>query len=352
MKIGSTSVGDGCPAYFVADIAANHDGSLQRAVDLIHRCAEAGANAAKFQNFLASTIVSDKGFKELKSLSSHQSSWKKSVYDVYESASLSLEWTPVLQEECKKAGIDYFTAPYDLCLVDKLESFTCAWKVGSGDITWHELIEKLSRNNKPLLIATGASELSDVQAAMSIAQKYTSDIVLMQCNTNYTASLDNLNYVNLSVLRLYQKLFPGITLGLSDHTPGHSTVLGAIAFGAKVIEKHFTDDVLRDGPDHAFSMDPNTWSEMVLRSRELEAALGDGHKRVEANEQETYVLQRRAIRASRSLTPGTIISRDDITLLRPCPIGFLSPADLTNVIGRQIIDSLDEGDPITLDKIA
>ena len=103
----------------------------------------------------------------------------------------------------------------------------------------------------------------------------------MQCNTNYTASLDNFKYIQLNVLKAYRLHYPELILGLSDHTPGHTTVLGAVAFGARMIEKHFTDDTTRDGPDHAFSMNPHTWREMVCRTRELEYALGNGIKRVE-----------------------------------------------------------------------
>ena len=120
MKIGSKLIGLDSPSYFVADIAANHDGDLNRAIDLIYKCAEAGADAAKFQNFKASTIVSDLGFKNLHSGLSHQEGWDKSVYKVYEQASLSIDWTFPLKEACTKAGIDYFTAPYDLNIINQL----------------------------------------------------------------------------------------------------------------------------------------------------------------------------------------------------------------------------------------
>ena len=119
-------------------------------------------------------------------------------------------------------------------------------------------------------------------------------LCIMQCNTNYTAENDNFNYLNLNVLKAYKKKFPGIVLGLSDHTPGHSSVLGAIALGARMVEKHFTDNNNRIGPDHKFSMNPSSWKEMVDRSRELESSLGDGNKKVERNELETVVLQKKS----------------------------------------------------------
>ena len=131
----------------------------------------------------------------------------------------------------------------------------------------------------------------------------------MQCNTNYTASLENFKYINLNVLKTFKKLYPDLILGLSDHTPGHSTVLGAVALGAKIIEKHFTDENEREGPDHKFSMNPHSWKEMVARTRELENALGGEIKKVEANEYETVILQRRAIRASSDLLSGATLEK-------------------------------------------
>ena len=243
---------------------------------------------------------------------------EKSVYSVYDAAALSLEWTESLKEKCDECKL-IFTAPYDLDFIPILEPHVCAWKIGSGDISWSDLILKLSKSEKPLLIATGASSMADVKSAMNVAQKNTDKLVLMQCNTNYTGSLENFKYINLDVLKSYKEEFPGVVLGLSDHTPGHSTVLGAITLEARVIEKHFTDDTTRDGPDHKFSMDPTTWSEMIIRARELENALGDGKEKVEENERETYILQRRALRASEDLSSGTLLTTENIIPLRPCP---------------------------------
>ena len=168
----------------------------------------------------------------------------------------------------------------------------------------------------------------------------------MQCNTNYTGSIENFKYINLNVLKTYAQNFPTVILGLSDHSPGHSTVLGAIALGARVIEKHFTDDVRRHGPDHGFSMDPKSWSEMVRRCRELEAALGDGIKRVESNEEETAVLQQRCLRATKNLPIGHVLTTDDVEALRPATLGALRPFLLEEILGKRIKRKLDFGDPL------
>ncbi len=169
----------------------------------------------------------------------------------------------------------------------------------------------------------------------------------MQCNTNYTASSENFKYINLNVLKEYKARYPDVILGLSDHTLGHATVLGAVAFGARVIEKHFTDDMMREGPDHKFSMDFNSWKEMVDTTRELEVALGSKSKKIEDNEKETVVLQRRAIRAKNDLQVGVSITRDMIEVLRPCPKNALPPYRIDEILGKTLINHIVSGECVT-----
>jgi N-acetylneuraminate synthase len=332
------------PTYFIADIAANHDGDLEKAKDLIYLCKEAGADAAKFQHFKAKSIVSDYGFKNLPKNNSHQASWKKSIFDVYQDASLNPDWTPILKETCDKAGITFFTSPYSFDLVDLVDSFVPAYKVGSGDITWTHIIQHMCSKGKPMLLACGASEQKEVDIAVATILANTSDIVLMQCNTNYSASLENFKYVNLNVIQTFKNKYPNMILGLSDHTPGHATVLGAVAFGARVIEKHFTDNNERSGPDHKFAMNPQSWKEMMSRSRELEAALGDGVKVVEENEKETVVLQRRSIRVTKDLPAGAILQDTDLEVLRPAPRDSICPYEISEIIGKKVNRAIAHGD--------
>ena len=166
----------------------------------------------------------------------------------------------------------------------------------------------------------------------------------MQCNTNYTGSDENFKFINLNVLKTFKNEFPNILLGLSDHTPGHETVLGAIALGARVIEKHFTDDIKRSGPDHPFSMDPKTWKAMIESSRKLEKALGNGRKKVENNELKTVVLQRRATRVVKNIYAGQRISLDDIEFQRPCPQDAITPNHAYRFIGKKIKRNVMAGD--------
>tara|TARA_B100000029_G_scaffold511399_2_gene605343 strand:- start:465 stop:1523 length:1059 start_codon:yes stop_codon:yes gene_type:complete len=343
MEINKRKIGENEPVYFIADIAANHDGDLNRAKDLIYLASEAGADAAKFQHFQAETIVSNKGFIDLGVNSSHQSSWNKSVFEVYKDASISLDWTDELKKTCDDAKIDFFTSPYSLDLVDYIDKFVPAYKIGSGDITWIEIIQKIASKNKPYILATGASNIDEVKNAVESAYKINKNLALLQCNTNYTGSLENFNFINLNVLKTYKKLFPNIILGLSDHTPGHSTVLGSISLGARIIEKHFTDDNNRKGPDHLFSMNPITWKTMIESSKELELALGDGKKRIEKNEFDSAVVQRRSIFVKKNIKKGQIIEKKDIEFLRPCSNKSIPPYEAHNVIGRKTKISLIEG---------
>ena len=342
-KIGSHTVGGDHPTYFIADISANHDGELERAKMLIHQAKEAGADAAKFQNFRARQIVSDYGFRTMGSQLSHQSTWKKSVFEVYQDASIPFDWTPILKEECDKVGIDYFSSPYDFEAIEMLDPYVPAYKIGSGDITWLEALERMARAGKPVILATGASTIGEVQRAVHTILAINPQLVLMQCNTNYTASLENFDHIHLRVLNTYRTMFPEVVLGLSDHTSGHATVLGAVVLGARVVEKHFTDDTSRIGPDHPFSMTPQTWKDMVDRTRELERALGSGDKAVAGNEEQTVIVQRRCLRAARDIQIGETFSRDMIDVLRPATPGAIMPYEIEAVVGLRALINIPEG---------
>lgn len=343
LKIGKSLIGPHHPTYFIADISANHDGNLERAKVLIQLAKEAGADAAKFQNFRAPKIVSDYGFKSMQGQVSHQSSWKKTVFEVYSDASIPFDWTPILKEECDKVGIDYFSSPYDFEAVDYLDTFVPAHKIGSGDIDWLEMLEHIARKGKPVILSSGAATIGEVQQAVHRILAINQQLVLLQCNTNYTANPVNFDHINLRVLQTYQTLFPDLVVGLSDHTRGHATVLGAVALGGRVIEKHFTDDTSRVGPDHPFSMTPATWREMVERTRELERALGSGDKSISGNETETTIVQRRCLRAARDIKAGECFTRDMIDVLRPATPGAIRPDRVLEVVGTRALKDIPLG---------
>ena len=284
VKINNRKIGKNEPVYFIADIASNHNGDLVHAKELIHACAESGVDAVKMQNFNAETIVSDYGFKNLSGVQTHQSKWKTSVFDSYKAASIPFEWTLELKGLCDKLGLDYFTSPYSIEITKAVAPYVSAFKLGSGDITWHEEIKVMAGFDKPVLIATGASQISEVKMAVEAAMQANTQLILMQCNTNYTASKnedieltkERFSNINLKVLETYAKLWPEIPLGLSDHTHGDLTVLGAVGlYGCCAVEKHFTLDNSKTGQDHAFSMMPNEWLSMVKNTATLKSMLCD-----------------------------------------------------------------------------
>jgi N-acetylneuraminate synthase len=206
------------------------------------------------------------------------------------------------------------------------------------------MLRKVASKNKPVLLATGASEVEEVERAANEVLRLNPNLVLMQCNTNYTGNLENFRHIHLRVLESYRSMFPEVVLGLSDHTQGHATVLGAVALGARVVEKHFTDDNSREGSDHPFSMMPAAWREMVDRTRELECSLGSSRKFVAENEQQTVVVQRRCLRAAGDLKAGTILQENMLEALRPAPRESVPPYDLARVIGKKLTRDLPRGE--------
>lgn len=379
-EIGKNKIGKNQPVYFIADIASNHNGDLIKAKELVHACSESGVDAIKMQNFTAETIVSDYGFKHLEGLETHQSKWQTSVFDSYDAASIPLDWTKELRVLSEKLGMDYFTSPYSPELTKAVAPYVSAFKLGSGDITWHEQIELMSCLEKPILIATGASDFEEVKMAVSIARRHTDEIILMQCNTNYTAkhgedesvTRDRFSNINLKVLQTYANQWPDMYLGLSDHTHGNLTVLAAVGlYDCVAVEKHFTLDSKQTGQDHAFSMMPKEWLEMVEKtkllkkdikatdefndkfikvksfaedSQYLDLVIGNGLKRISQNEENTVIVQRRAIRAKHDLNRGRQLTKEDLDFLRPCPKDAIPPYKNQNLIGKRLKRDIPKGD--------
>jgi len=173
--------------------------------------------------------------------------------------------------------------------------------------------------------------------------KINRQLCLMQCNTNYTASPENYDHIHLNVLRTYATMFPDVVLGLSDHTHGNATVLGAVTLGARMIERHFTDSNDREGPDHKFALNPADWAHMVEETRLLERALGSADKFIAENEQQTKVVQRRCLRAARAIQAGEVFTRDMIDVLRPATPGAIKPFEIPSVIGTRALTDLPFG---------
>ncbi len=352
IEVHGQKIGSQHPTYFIADIAANHDGDLKRAVELIRLAKSAGADAAKFQNFRAPKIVSEYGFNSLGEQLSHQAKWKKSVFEVYEDASIPFEWTPTLRDACDEFGIHYFSSPYDYEAIEMLDAYVPAYKAGSSLISWPQATVRMAEFGKPILIATGDSDMADVERVMDMVLPINKQVVLMQCNTNYTAAEGNYDHLHLNVLKTYAAKWPDVILGLSDHTQSPAPVVGAVALGARVIERHFTDDNSREGPDHRFALNPDNWAYMVEEVRILERALGSSEKFVAENERETYIVQRHCLRVARDVKAGEIFTEDMLEVLRPATPGALMAWDIPSVVGKKAASDMPFGKEIRQEDLA
>lgn len=331
IKIGSRMVGQKHPAYFIADIGANFDGSLEKAKRLALAAKEAGADVVKFQSFLADRIVSNPSFSTLKLKGVH-GSWKKPIAEVFKAAEFPRAWHEELMKYCQEIGVVFSSSPYDFEAVDLLNSLGVDFfKIGSGEITWHDMLRYIAKKGKPLILSTGDSTFDEVKEAVSVIEKTGNrNLILLQCITNYPSKIES---ANLKVLHAYRDTFDIIT-GYSDHTPGDVVILGAVALGGKVFEKHFTLSKKDAGPDHPHSMEPQEFKQMVDRARLLEKALGSGKKEVVEEEAETVIVQRRSLHLSRDMKKGEAIQAADIIELRPA-IGIV-PKFKRKVIGRRL----------------
>lgn len=344
IRIGDRYVGEGEPAYIIAEIGSNFDGNLAQAKKLIDLAKEVGADAAKFQSFLPDKIVAKRGFETKVSF---QAKWEKPVYEVYSEAMLPREWHGELAGYCHKTGIHFLSTPYDKEAADLLEEIgVSAYKIGSGDITYASMVEYIARKGKPVILATGSSTLAEIEEAVNtIRATGNEDIILLQCVTSYPSPME---HANIRAMVTLGDTF-NVLVGYSDHSVGSTVPLGAVALGACVIEKHFTFDKTRRGPDHPFAMDVTEMTAMIRDIRLLEQALGSPVKQVTPAEAETVIIQRRSLFAKVDIPAGTVITEDMIEALRP-QIGIL-PKHLPLVAGRKAKVDILEGESITWGKI-
>ena len=342
IKIGNKLIGDQHPCYTIAEIGSNFDRSLAKAKRLIDLAIESGADAVKFQSFKAENLVNDDCFKNLKI--GYQLNWDKSVFDVYKNAEFPVEFHKDIFDYCQSKKIEFFSAPYDKESVDFLDKLGVkVFKIGSGDITWLENIEYIAKKNKPILLATGASDVFQIDRAMKVIRSAgNNQIVLMQCVTNYPASF---NEINLKVLPMFREKFDCL-VGYSDHSPGTSVAIGTVAMGGCVIEKHFTDDKSQQGPDHSFAMDPKDFRKMVDDIRHMEKILGKPQKIIYDEEKPQYVSMKRGLKAKISVAKGTILKREHINVLRPCQENTVPADKLNEVLGKTLSIDLEINKPI------
>lgn len=341
INFGNRLVGDGFPTYIIAEIGANFDNNIEKAKRLIDAAKESGADCAKFQSFISEKIVSGLGFAKM-TLKGVHGSWGRPVNEIFKEAEFPREWHKEISEYCNKIGIDFSTSPYDFQAVDICEKLDVPFiKIGSGEITWLEMLEYIALKDKPMILATGDATLAEIDEAIRVIEGTGNNkLILLQCITNYPSKIES---ANINVLKTYQTAF-NILTGYSDHSPGIVVALGTVALGGCVIEKHFTLNKKDKGPDHPHSMDVSEFKTMVSCVRELEAALGSSRKIVVEEEQETVIVQRRCLYAKRDLIKGQKLRNEDIDVLRPA-LGIL-PKFKKNVIDKVINQDIKQGQPL------
>lgn len=343
IQIGSLTISETHPTLLIAEIGSNFDGDFERAKKLIRDAKNCGAQIAKFQSFKAEKIISEKNFGK----SSFQAKWNKSVGDVYKAAEFPREWMIELKKFTESLGLEFMCAPYDIEALEQLvETGNTSIKLGSGETSNLDFVREAASTKLPLILSAGACTLAEVDEAMNVCAKVgNAQTILLQCVTQYPTPFEA---ANLRVMENFSRTF-GCLVGYSDHTPGHAVPLGAVALGGKIIEKHFTDDKKRSGPDHPFAMDLEDFKEMAAQIRNLEIALGSSWKKVEACESDTVTLQRRGLISRRSISKGEKITKENTEFLRPQK-GIL-PRDYDKALGKSLNHSIEAGTPIRWEDI-
>ena len=341
VNIGDRVVGVGQPTYIIAEIGANFDRDIEKAKKLCTLAKESGADCAKFQSFISEKIVSASGFASMK-LEGVHGSWGRPVNEVFKDAEFPREWHREVAEHCKSIGIHFSTSPYDFEAVDLCMELDVPFiKIGSGDITWLEMVEYIAKKNKPVILATGDASVAEIDEAVRVIESTgNKNLILLQCITNYPSKIES---ANIRVIESYKRIFDVLT-GYSDHSPGDVVPLGTVALGGCVIEKHFTVSNLDSGPDHPHSMEAKEFAVMISKVRELEAALGSTRKVVVEEEAETVIVQRRGLYANNDIHVGEIITKDDIIELRPA-LG-IQPKYKSVVVGKVAKASIKKGMPL------
>jgi sialic acid synthase SpsE len=313
VRLGAAEVGPGRPCYVIAEAGANHDRDLDVARRLIDVAKEAGADAVKFQTYTGRSLYSTKTprFDYLGELGA------KPAHELLDELALPREWQPLLAQHCKEVGIEFLSSPFDREAIDELDALdVAAFKIASFELVDLPLIRYAAAKGRPLILSTGMATLGEIEDAVTAAGEAGAPAVcLLQCASLYPAPP---SVMNLRAIPTMRAAF-GVPVGLSDHTLGTHVAPAAVALGADLVEKHFTLDRTRRGPDHPFAIEPAELEELVAAIRDVEAALGDGVKRGPSDEEraEMYAKARRSVVAARDIPAGTVVTREMLTVKRP-----------------------------------
>lgn len=326
IKISNRLIGEGEPCFIIAEVGTNHNGKLEYAKDLVRIAKEAGADAVKFQSFKVENWISS----EMKSFPTISS--KENLFDFLKKYELPYNMYKEIKFFAEKLNIICFSTPSHKTDIDILYKMGIpVFKFGSVQITDLPTIKYASNKGKPIILSTGASNLSEVSEAIEICRSVKNDdIILLHCTSLYPTKMEQ---VNLNVIKTFKVTFPDVIIGYSDHTLNPTIIpVAAVTMGAKVIEKHITLDKKMSGPDHKFALEPKEFKSMVKAIRKVEKSFGSPIKKSLSEERETMRLGRRSLIAKEDISKGTKIKYEHITIKRP---GYgIPPKFLDLVVGR------------------
>jgi len=337
MHIAGRSIGVAQQPYVIAEISANHRGSLAAAIELIHAAAESGADAVKLQHYTPDTITVRSDHSDF--LVTGGTLWDgRQLADLYAEAMTPWEWTDDLAVAAEDVGITWFSTPFDSTAADFLTRYDVpAFKIASFEVIDLPLIRYVASLGKPVIISTGMATLAEIDAAVEAAAK--TETAVLRCNSGYPALPHEMDLRAIPVMQDRWNR----PIGLSDHTLGSTAAIAAVALGACIIEKHLTLRRSDGGPDAQFSAEPHEFGALVSAMREAHASLGQA--RFGPSEREVANLAfRRSLRAARPIAAGTTLTGDDVRSMRPA--GGLAPDDLDQVVGSVARTDLAVGDPI------
>lgn len=321
----------------VAELSANHQGSLDIAIETIKEAKRCGADAVKLQTYTADTMTINSGLPDF--TINNNSIWDgQNFYSLYEKAHTPWEWHKKLFEVAKKEGLICFSTPFDRSSVDFLEELNNPiYKIASFEITDLDLIEYVSSKGKPVILSTGIAEKKDIEIAVkTIRSTGNNNITILKCTSSYPSSLED---SNLSMITQIKKDFK-VDVGISDHTTGIIAPVVAVAHGAKIIEKHFILDRNQGGPDSSFSLEPNEFYEMVSAVRAAELSIGKNDYALTEKQMSGKAFSR-SLYIVENVKKGDIITRKNIRSIRP---GFgMSPIYLKSILGKKFASNFSRG---------
>lgn len=329
---------------YIAEISANHLGSLERAHKLIDAAAAAGATSVKFQTYTPDTMTLD--LPEFSVIDGHELWGGRTLYSLYAEAMTPWEWHAELFSHCREVGVIPFSSPFDPSAVEFLESLNAPmYKIASLETSDHELIKLVSETGKPTIISTGATQFDEIRDLVDVFRSTgNEDLTLLVCTSSYPARPQD---ANLRRMELLKREF-GVKVGLSDHTLGVGVSIAAITLGATAIEKHLTLKRSDGGADGAFSMEPSEFQTLVYEGNSARSALGSAEWKIQQSENESRRL-RRSLYIVQNVNEGDLVTKSNVRAIRPG--GGSSPALLGTIIGQKFRNSYSVGTPLTLDKI-